>query len=96
MILSCQKLKKIKPYISAGIGYSWLKETLKETEYNYEFSIKDKDFGWNLGFGVGYVVNENVDLTLGYRYEDLGQIKDYESKTDFTNHKLSLGLRYTF
>ena len=92
----CENLKQIKPYIGAGIGYSWLKATLKETPFNYEGSIKDKDWGWNVGFGVGYAINDNIDLTLGYRYEDLGRIKDYDSKTDFTNHKVSLGLRYTF
>ena len=59
-------------------------------------SIKDKDFGWNIGLGVAYEINNNVDLTLGYRYEDLGKIKDSDSKTDFTNHKISLGLRYNF
>ena len=90
------EVKKVKPYVSAGIGYSWLKETLKETEYNYEFSLKDKDFGWNIGLGVGYELNQNLDLTLGYRYENLGEIKDYDSENEFTNHKISLGLRYTF
>lgn len=89
-------VKQVKPYIGAGIGYSWLKETLKETPFNDKASIKDKDWGWNVGFGVGYALNEKVDLTLGYRYEDLGKIKDYDSKTDFTNHKVSFGVRYTF
>ncbi|MBQ3695612.1 MAG: porin family protein [Alphaproteobacteria bacterium] len=87
----------LKPYIGAGIGYSWLKETADLRDWGLgKESIKDKDWGWNVGFGVGYVVNENIDLTLGYRYEDLGKIKDYDSKTKFTNHKVSLGLRYTF
>jgi len=89
-------VKQVKPYIGAGIGYSWLKETLKETPFNDKVSIKDKDWGWQIGAGVGYALTEKVDLTLGYRYENLGKIKDYDSKTDFTNHKVSLGLRYTF
>lgn len=90
------EVKNVKPYIGAGIGYSWLKETMKETDYNYEASIKDKDWGWNVGVGVGYELNQNLDLTLGYRYENLGEIKDYDSQNEFTNHKVSLGLRYTF
>ena len=87
----------IKPYISAGIGYSWLKETADLTDWGLgKESIKDKDWGWNVGFGAGYALNDNLDLTLGYRYENLGKITDSYSDTDFTNHKVSLGLRYTF
>ena len=93
----CEKLKKIKPYIGAGIGRSWLEASgtmsmfiaVKQTK-------KGKDWGWNAGLGVAYALNENVDLTLGYRYEDLGKIKKDDVKIDFNNHKVSLGLRYTF
>lgn len=89
-----EQFKKIKPYVGAGIGYSWLKETLDAT--SVRLSAKDKDWGWNIGLGVGYALSDHIDLTLGYRYEDLGRIKDTYSKTDFENHKVSLGLRYTF
>ena len=90
-------LKKVKPYVGGGIGYSWLKETIKLSEYGEsDVSIKDKDWGWNVGLGCGYELNQNLDLTLGYRYENLGKIKDSDSKNEFTNHKVSLGLRYTF
>ena len=91
------ELKQIKPYVGFGIGYSWLKAVSDGTGYgDGKYSIKDKDWGWNVGLGVGYALNDNIDLTLGYRYEDLGKIKDEDSKTKFTNHKVSLGLRYTF
>ena len=89
--------KQIKPYIGAGIGYSWLKETADMTGLGLgKATGKDKDFGWNVGLGVAYEINNNVDLTVGYRYEDLGRIKETGNKTDFTNHKIFLGLRYNF
>ncbi len=89
--------KNVKPYIGAGIGYSWLKGTADLSVVGLrKESIKDKDWGWNVGFGVGYALNENIDLSLGYRYEYLGKIKDYDSKTKITNSKVTLGLRYTF
>ena len=88
---------KVKPYVGAGIGYSWMKETLKLADYGFpNESIKDKDWGWNVGLGVGYALTEKVDLTLGYRYENLGKIKDYDSENKLTNHKVSFGVRYTF
>ncbi|MDY6407298.1 MAG: porin family protein [Pseudomonadota bacterium] len=85
-------LKQVKPYVGAGIGYSWLKETVKLAD----ISEKDNDWGWNVGLGVGYALNDNLDLTIGYRYEYLGEIKKYDTKTEFKNSKVSLGLRYTF
>ena len=90
----CEKLKKFKPYIGAGIGYSWLDFSV--TAMGSKRTEKDKDLSWNAGLGVAYELNDNVDLTLGYRYEDLGKIKKGEGKIGFTNHKVSLGLRYTF
>ena len=57
---------------------------------------KDKHFGWNASLGVAYELNDHVDLTLGYRYEDLGTFKKEEIKAKFRNQKVSLGLRYTF
>lgn len=90
-------VKQIKPYVGVGVGYSWLKETADMTGLGFgEATGKDKDLGWQLGFGIAYELNNNVDLTLGYRYEDLGEIKYSDNQTDFTNHKVSLGLRYNF
>ena len=90
-------VEKVKPYVGLGVGYSWMKETLKLSNYGLpNESIKDKDWGYQIGLGVGYELNQNIDLTLGYRYENLGKIKDYDSENKLTNHKVSLGLRYTF
>jgi len=89
--------KNVKPFIGAGIGYSWLKETAKLASFGLENeNAKDKSWGWNVGLGVGYALTENIDLSLGYRYEYLGKIKENGSKTEFYNSKVSLGLRYTF
>ena len=90
-------LKQVKPYIGVGLGYSWLKGTVDLSDWGYgKDSLKDIDLSWNIGVGVGFAVNDNFDLTLGYRYENLGKIKDEDIKTDFTNYKLSFGIRYTF
>ena len=90
-------VNELKPYVGAGIGYSWLKETAKLSGFGFpNESAKDKGFGWNVGFGVGYALNENIDLTLGYRYEYLGKIKENDTSTKVTNNKVSFGARYTF
>lgn len=88
-----EKWKKVKPYIGAGLGYSWLK--ISYTAFTTE-THRDHDLSWNIGLGAAYELNDRVDLVLGYRYEDLGKLKNSEGNADFTNHKMSIGLRYTF
>ncbi|MBP5160737.1 MAG: porin family protein [Alphaproteobacteria bacterium] len=90
------EVKAVKPFIGVGVGYNWLKVSAKETIYTYPGRAKDKGFGWNVGLGVAYAVKDNVDLTVGYRYEYLGKVKDEDSKTKFYNNKVSFGVRYTF
>ena len=82
------------PFVGAGIGYSWLEN--KQGTERESFTFKDKDWGYNVGAGVAYAVNENTAVTLAYRFEDLGTLSDEGSKTKFEGYKLSLGLRYTF
>ncbi len=100
----CENLKKIKPFVGAGIGYSWLSEVAKLSTVTEgvlpDMKLKDKDVSWNVGLGIAYELNPNVDLTLGYRYENLGKIKGEilgaNTENEVTNHKASVGLRYTF
>ena len=84
------------PYVGAGIGYSWLKDKITDVSFDRVYNTKDHDWGYNVGCGVAYNVQDNTAITLGYRYEDLGEIKEDWVKTTFKGHKISLGLRYTF
>lgn len=88
---------KLKPYVGAGIGYSWVEGKLDLTQFDLENeSAKDEDINYNIGLGLGYQVNQNIDLTLGYRYEYLGKLKANGSDTTVKNNKFLLGFRYTF
>ena len=84
------------PYVGAGIGASYLKYNVnggeaKKTKYR---------FAWQVMTGVTYDINANWTLDAGYRYADLGQIRD--SRDDQTvkfkvrDHEFLLGARYTF
>lgn len=88
-------LKQVKPYIGGGIGYSWLKESATVANLG-RASAKEESLSWNIGLGMGYALSEHIDLTVGYRYEYLGKIKEYDSRTKFKNNKVSLGIRYSF
>ncbi len=86
--------QKVKPFINAGVGYNFLKMTADLRSYGYDKeTIKDESLGWNIGFGISYNINNNSDLLIGYRYENLGKITDEDSKTDVINNKIYIGLR---
>ena len=97
-----ENLKQLRPYIGAGVGYSNLKMRIVNEDTVGKMTLKDKDWSWNAGLGVNYSLNDNTELTLGYRYEKLGSVKQkpherYSAvKVDYVNNKIALGLRYTF
>ena len=93
-----ENMKQLKPYIGAGIGYSALKMGISYSNSSEKHSLKDKDWGLNAGFGVSYGLNDHTELTLGYRYEKLGEVKQdyYRVKVRYVNNKVAFGLRYTF
>ena len=84
----------VKPYISAGVGYAWKKVSIDVL--GDKFTEKDKGLAWNVGLGASYELQQNWNLDFGYRYENLGDLKDDGDKTKIQNHKITLGLRYTF
>lgn len=96
-----------KPYVGAGIGLAHLKASSKFAGSDGADYVAGKikessnNFAWNVGAGVGYEVNSNVTVDLGYRYVDNGDI----TKTLYTGdhfkveseaHEILLGARYSF
>lgn len=96
------------PYIGGGIGYARLRNKAYLVNDGWGGTDKEENFAWNIGAGLGYAVNENITLDLGYRYTDYGTIRNasktevspisviQSAKYDVTSHEVSLGLRYNF
>ena len=84
----------VKPYITAGVGYAWKEVSIDVLGDKY--TEKDKGLAWNVGLGASYEIQQKWNLDFGYRYEDLGDLKEDGDKTKIKNHKITLGLRYTF
>lgn len=53
-------------------------------------------FAYQLGVGSGFRINENIILDLSYRYLDTSSFKIDQITTDFSSHKILLGIRYLF
>lgn len=86
------------PYISAGFGYA----IVEIEDYNIagsgvgDYSDDDSVFAYQLGFGVGYGVNENVTIDFKYRYFATSDPEFETSEGEFQSHNILLGIRYNF
>ncbi len=94
------------PYIGAGIGYARLKNTIGVNaniggeSYSGSISKSGNNFAWNMGAGISYAVNRDVDIDLSYRYADYGNVKhtiEGESlKVKQRGNEFNLGVRFNF
>lgn len=98
---------KFTPYVGGGIGLAHLKASSKfagtdGADYAAgKIKESSNNFAWNLAAGVGYEVNSNITVDLGYRYVDNGDL----TKTMYTGdrfkveseaHEILLGARFSF
>jgi opacity protein-like surface antigen len=83
------KGSKLRPYITAGIGYSRVEAQVSDME---DGSEDDSVFAYQAGAGIGWDVSEIITLDLKYRYFGTSDPLDI----DYSSHSVSLGLRYSF
>ena len=83
------------PYVGAGIGSSYLKlDDGEQAKSVYNLA-------WQVMAGVTYDINSHWTLDAGYRYADLGRIRQNFGegevrKLTARDHEIMLGVRYTF
>jgi opacity protein-like surface antigen len=108
----------LTPYIGAGIGYASNRITgltdqgLQFTGASTLATASDGDkagLAWALMAGVGYEVNKNLTLEVGYRYLNLGDAQSGRLRNAFLNetyspvkvkdidsHDFRIGMRWNF
>ena len=83
------------PYVGAGIGSAYLKaDGGEEAKSVYNLA-------WQVMAGVAYDINSHWTVDAGYRYADLGRIRQNfgdgnVAKLTARDHEIMLGVRYTF
>lgn len=97
---------KFTPYVSAGVGFTHIKNTQTNRIENTSASDSDNQFTWSAGVGVNYAVSQNVGLDLGYRYVDAGKydftfthkegVVPTNTKFKLSSNEYLLGIRYNF
>lgn len=115
-----KKSSPVTPYLTVGAGFARLKlkssydQTFhaRGSFYSGHDSHSKTNFAWNLGAGVGWSFAKNLNLDVGYRYVNLGDIKgrtfaepsatgalgitSRQKASDIHQHQLFAGLRYQF
>ncbi|KRE16878.1 hypothetical protein ASE63_14260 [Bosea sp. Root381] len=110
----------LTPYIGAGIGYATnritgltdqgvLSGSLGGSSLGYAGSGTKSNVAWALMAGVGYEVNKNLTLEIGYRYLNLGdaqsgriqnafRLENYAplKAKDIDSHDIKIGMRWNF
>lgn len=101
---------KFSPYLEAGAGVSWVRAKGDATAtffaaspfvsgtltHTTTLSQSETNFAWQVGGGVDYAISDKIDLTIGYRYFDGGDISAEEGKIDVVSHDVKAGLKYKF
>ena len=98
---------KFTPYVGAGVGAGFIRTNGSAPEWGNDIGSKTvTNFAWNIGFGLGYQIKDNIALDVGYRFADLGKVKTnqytevpfpwhFETKNLY-QHQISAGVRISF
>lgn len=80
----------VTPYVGLGIGFAKLDADLEGE------SEKDTVFAYQLGFGLGINLQENLILDLSYRYFATSD-PDFDGlEAEFSSNNIMVGLRMNF
>lgn len=91
-----------RPYVSAGLGWGWVdNDNVGPIIAAGNYSSRSQDnFTYQLGVGVAYALAPDLDLTFGYRYQGIDDLKfKNESpsyKTNYNSHSVLVGVRTVF
>ena len=100
---------RLKPFVGAGIGFSYNKTSGKIREIGGTGALDTRDsqkkFAWNLLAGAEFRISPRLSLEGMYKYADLGDLSwsgsdqnvTFNMKAkNFNNHQLMFGFKYRF
>lgn len=91
---------RFTPYVSAGLGVAFLR-TAAKVDGSSSFVDTRGNFAWNVGLGLGYMLNEYITIDAGYRFNSLGEARAQSGvlgakAENFYSHQFGLGARFSF
>ncbi len=83
----------IRPFVNVGVGRHTTKVTRTE---DVEYSEDRKGWAYNVGAGVTWNLSTAVNIDIGYRYLDVGDLKTRNGTVHPKQHIAYIGWRYVF
>ncbi len=91
---------RFTPFITAGLGFARVEANNLSIPGSSRASFNGDDtvFAGQVGAGVSYALNENLNIDLKYRYFMAENLEFSRGNTldGPTSHNIYLGMRYTF
>ena len=82
------------PFVNAGIGWSDSKVRIVNYPTNTNNKVDATNFTWSLGAGISAKVTNRLNIDVGYRYFDMGDLDEFNGKTNVTDQEVYVGVRY--
>lgn len=88
----------VEPYVGFGIGVSGL---WGKSHGLYDLSDATADLSWSLMLGVNFALNDYIDLNLGLKYQNYGDMDmtndaGYHNYTEIDATEIYIGAAYKF
>lgn len=88
---------RLKPFITAGVGFSVLKASFTVTGVSgISSSDEDTVFAYQFGAGLGYAVTDKITIEAGYRYLSGQDAKFNGDTASFRSSNITAGVRIHF
>ncbi len=82
------------PFVSAGIGYTKNRLNIAIPLVGANYKVNGDNFTWSLGAGISAKVTNRLNVDVGYRYFDMGDLDTLNGNTETTDHEVYMGVRY--
>jgi len=84
----------MKPYIGLGGGAA----AVTYDGVNVATDTGDTAHAWQLMLGLGFEMDPNTTLSVGYRYFDVGEVEigNFNMDVDHASHDFEVGMRFNF
>lgn len=83
----------VEPYFGFGIGVSGL---WGDVSGDINLSDSTADMSWSAMLGVNFALNSRIDLNLGLKYQNYGDIKMAKTTTEIDATEIYIGAAYKF
>ena len=86
----------IRPFVNFGIGRHSTRIKEIKTLTRNGFKETRKGWKWDVGAGVTWNISNAVNIDLGYRYLNIGNLKTQNGTMKTQHHFVYIGWRYVF